>query len=362
MASNANAQSPNPPNPSPEALSSTAPGNPSPDTSTSGAVSVSTSGGSPSRPTSSATTGSGKAASAPASATGTQLSVSGFGAPPANLTEARAVLADAAPGRIDEALPAWLPPSIASRIEAVWRSRQPAGALPGDPWDESYIDDYRLAEGAGAADAKAALATVERLLAPAGARDCAHALGLLKVKTKERNLTQEDLALQVRVYAEELTAYPIDAVRAACRDWADTETFFPAWNELRRLCMQEVLYRRSLACALRATIALCERRERDAKALAKPETPANALWREMTPTIKDHLGERVWDVWLSQVTPHLDDGETLVLAAHSNFWASQVKERFGEALEEILGRRVVVRMYPWAGATAEEREKKGPGA
>ncbi len=251
-----------------------------------------------------------------------------------------------------------MPPSIASKIEAVSRSRQPEGALPGDPWNESYIADYRLADGASAADAKVALAIVERLLAPAGKRDCAKAVGLLKVKTKERNLTQEDLALQVVVYAEELTVYPIDAVRAACRDWADTQTFFPAWSELRDRCEARVLFRRALALELETYIELCEVRARDAKALAKPETPACALWRERTPQIKAHLGEPAWNTWLVNLTPHKDDGETLVLAAANNFQANLVKERYGEALEEILGRRVVVRMYPWAGDAARDRERK----
>ena len=70
------------------------------------------------------------------------------------------------------------------------------------------------------------------------------------------------------------------------------------------------------------------------------------------------MGEHAWSVWLECLTPHSDDGETLVLAAHNNFWASQVKERFGEGLEEILGRRVVVRMYPWASAAAHDRRRK----
>jgi len=267
-------------------------------------------------------------------------------------------LAEAAPGAIDQALPAWLPPSIASRIEAVWRYRKLEGALAGADWSESYIDDYRLVEGASAAEAKVALAIVERLMAPAGARDCAKAVGLLKVKTKEKNLTQEDLALQIAVYADELTAYPIDAVRAACREWAATKPFFPAWAELRAACEAGVLFRRALAQALSAYIELCEVRERDAKALAPPPSPAIALWRQMTPAIKATLGDRVWDTWLKDLTPVSDDGKVYELAAVNNFTANYVKESWGEGLEEILNRRLVVKMHVWAGDAARERQRK----
>ena len=66
----------------------------------------------------------------------------------------------------------------------------------------------------------------------------------------------------------------------------------------------------------------------------------------------------MWNTWLVDLTPHRDDSDILVLAAANNFQANLVKERYGEALEEILGRRIVVRMYPWAGDAARDRERK----
>ena len=251
-----------------------------------------------------------------------------------------------------------MPPSIASRTERVERWRQPAGAARGDDWSESFTADYRLAEGASIEDAKAALSLVERLDARAVKRDYAKEAGRLKLLTKAAYLNADDMTAQIDILAEELGAYPLDAARAACRTWAAAQTFFPAWAELRELCEARVLFRRALASALRAYIELAETRARDIKALAKPETPANALWRKMAPAIKVRFGAETWNVWLKGLTPESDEDGVYTLATQSRFWAMHIKEQFGEALEEILDRRVVVRFQPWAGDAARERERK----
>lgn len=252
-----------------------------------------------------------------------------------------------------------MPQSIASRIEGVTRYRQGAGALPGDPWDEAYTSDYEIAPGASAEDARAALRLTERLLAPANRRDCGKEVGMLKVMTKEKNLGADDLDLQVRVYAEELSRYPLDAVRAACRGWAASQTFFPAWAELKRACEAEVLLRRRLVAGLEAYIELAEQRaEAAAKALPAQETKACQVWRDHHMAIMAALGEQAWRTWLIDAIPHRDDGETLELAVPSAFYAKHIEESYGAKLGEILGRRVVVSVQHFAGQAKSARDAK----
>jgi hypothetical protein len=247
---------------------------------------------------------------------------------------------------------------VISRIERVERWRQRPGARPGEDWSQSYTADYTLAEGASLADAKAALHLVERLDARAGQRDCGQAVGFLKLLTVSKALTPDDLKAQINALSALLAEYPLDAVKAACREWADTQRFFPTWTELREKCLEGVLLRRALASALRGYIELREAREREVTALAKPETPANALWRSSERQIVAILGESVWNTWLKELTPVSDNGTVYELAAPSKFTAMHVKESFGEALEEILSRRVAVNMYHWAGDAARDRERK----
>ncbi len=155
-----------------------------------------------------------------------------------------------------------------------------------------------------------------------------------------------------------LTEYPIDIAREACAAWARGQKFFPAWAELRALCEDGVCFRRGLVHALRAYIELAERREAKTKALPPKEPPAFAVWRDNVPALKAELGKADWDVWLSQATPHSDDGKTLVLAVPSRLIGFIIREKFGTALERILDRRVKFVVKPCAGAAARERRSR----
>jgi hypothetical protein len=81
--------------------------------------------------------------------------------------------------------------------------------------------------------------------------DCLKALAKLKVLTRERNLTSDDLKAQILAYADELSAYPSDVVCSATREWAATSKWFPSWSELRLLCDDYARKRRSMARMLR---------------------------------------------------------------------------------------------------------------
>ena len=153
------------------------------------------------------------------------------------------------PDQIDQALEVWLPPPVASSVRTEWRWR------PRDEHDreyrESYVASYNLDDGFDEEDASEAVRLLEQLNAQANRKDCAKALARLKVLTKERSQSDEDMTFQIALIADELSAYPLDVVRDACRFWADTTIFFPSWAELRHLCEERVLKRRCLLNALR---------------------------------------------------------------------------------------------------------------
>lgn len=148
----------------------------------------------------------------------------------------------------EEALRAWLPPSIVSAIKTVWRTRP--GSAP-EIWDDAYIGGYRLEGELDVEAAREALALLELLDQRAERREYGKALGRLKSVTGSRAATAEDLALQIDTMASEMTEYPLDVAREACRSSARVNRFFPSWAELRELCEDAVLFRRELARELR---------------------------------------------------------------------------------------------------------------
>ena len=197
------------------------------------------------KPRNSETTGRPNPASAPASGTGTQLSVTGSARPPSTPEEVRELLAELTPDQIDKSLQAWLPPSVSCRIE---------GRLydgPNDPYKNYTTVGYDLAEGWDENEGREAQRLLEMLNARADPEACQQILARLKVLTRERNLSQEDMVAQIAIFSEELSQYPLDVVRDACRAWARTEKWFPSWAELRERCEERVMKRRAILLGLK---------------------------------------------------------------------------------------------------------------
>ncbi len=104
----------------------------------------------------------------------------------------------------------------------------------------------------------------------------AKALGCLKVLTVAKHMMAEDLALQIDTMASEMTEYPLDVARDACRAWARANKFFPSWAELRELCEDGVRFRRALARELRRIL---DGLDQEAEA-APAAPPACAVWED----------------------------------------------------------------------------------
>ncbi len=303
--------------------------------------------------TGSETTGSPARAKAGSSSTGTPPSATGCARPPTTKAEAQAALAAAQGGEIDKALRAWLPPSIVSSIISITRWRETTGkGQHNEPFIAGYVLRFDFEETA----ARDALRLAELFNAPAAPSDCAMALGKLKAITISRNVTDEDLTVQIAAMAEELCPYPLDAVLDSCRAWARSEKFFPTWAELRVLCEERVLFRRALARALRSYIELVEQRETAAKALPPKEPQASTVWRAHQAKIKAEIGERSWNAWLSQATPHSDNGTTLILAVPTQTIGLTIRQKFGPVLERLLQRQIKFILTSYAGPAARERQ------
>jgi hypothetical protein len=81
----------------------------------------------------------------------------------------------------------------------------------------------------------------------------------LKLKTASRNLTDQEVGLQVSIYAEDLACYPEDSVVGVLRQWATEHKWWPAWAEIKGLLDERCERRRAMREALRIAIdvALC---------------------------------------------------------------------------------------------------------
>ncbi len=296
----------------------------------------------------SGTTGSPALAKAASSSTGTPPSATGSAEPPMTEAGARAVLATHTPAEIDENLRAWLPPSLRSSIASITRWRESPGT---GEYNEAYTAGYELRGEFGEGDARDALRLAELLNAPSSPSDCAMALGKLRTITVTRELTGEDLILQIGAMTEELYAYPLDVVRDACRAWARSTKFFPTWAELRQLCEERVLFRRALARELRRHLDAIEKRD-----LAQESPPAKApaavaVWRDNREQLE---ALAAWPI-LQRCIPDSDDGDTLTLAVEAPGLGFAVLAWAVNDAQLIFGRKIACVVRSWVQPALFER-------
>ncbi len=96
--------------------------------------------------------------------------------------------------------------------------------LTGYKFGGAPIDDIETAQ--------AILATVNQ---PCPKYIAVKALTILQTRTKNRPETGEDLSLKMDVFTQGLLDYPSDIVVAVCKTWAEQNTWFPSWFELKTL-------------------------------------------------------------------------------------------------------------------------------
>lgn len=81
---------------------------------------------------------------------------------------------------------------------------------------------------------------IERICEPGGASLAAKKLAELRSLTAHGRKNDDDAELMAAAYIARLAAYPADVIVAACDAWADRETFWPAWADLKAECDKRV--------------------------------------------------------------------------------------------------------------------------
>jgi hypothetical protein len=109
---------------------------------------------------------------------------------------------------------------------------------------------YRLEGAVPSGDLMQARQMVGQHLRPAEVGLIKRELARLRVSTKSRAETDDDLAMGFQVLAEECAEYPPDVVVWALRGWARMETFYPSLAEIRDRLQRGVARRRSLMAAV----------------------------------------------------------------------------------------------------------------
>lgn len=97
------------------------------------------------------------------------------------------------------------------------------------------------------AAAKGCLAELQPLLERSDRSTIIKELGRLSAGTKTRKEDPVDGSMRAAVFMDCLAPYPADVVIWACRNWLESEVFFPSYAELRQLCERRVKRRRMLA-------------------------------------------------------------------------------------------------------------------
>lgn len=193
-------------------------------------------------PPSSGTTGARSLAPRPSSSTGQQLSATGAAILP-SVAEAIA-LAD--PQALDQAIVRSLPLSVGSGLRATYRDF----IDPVYGFDTEFTGFALAMEGVLPAELMQARQMVGLHLKPAAGGLIKQELARLRVSTKSRSESADDLVMGFQVMAEECSEYPADVVVWALRGWARSEVFYPALSEIRDRLQRGARRRKALMAAL----------------------------------------------------------------------------------------------------------------
>jgi len=161
-----------------------------------------------------------------------------------SLREAAARVID--PAETDRALLASLPPSVASALRPTYRER----IDPVYGFDSEFTGYAIVPADIPAADLMRSVQAVAPYMAPPDENLIKRELARLRVSTKARAESDDDLAMGFQVLAEECAEYPADVVVWALRNWARTEIFYPSLAEIRDRLQRGARRRAALIDAL----------------------------------------------------------------------------------------------------------------
>lgn len=120
---------------------------------------------------------------------------------------------------IDEELETYLPQSVQQALAS--------------QVDRDYeLTGYQMTKEVSQQDKDTAIKMLDKALEPLPTNTILQELTRLKLKTMARNMTTEELSLQLAVYVDELSSYPADIVVKVLRDWPKQSKWWPTWHEL----------------------------------------------------------------------------------------------------------------------------------
>jgi hypothetical protein len=222
------------------------------------------------------------------------------------------------------------------------------GAHPDIGWrqpDEDWIAKHRDA-------LQEALATLKRALAPAPEDFIRERLAVLATYKGSRAGHPAEWKLRAAEYLRLLAHYPADIWQVACDEWALGNRYFPDLSELNELMLPRLQERRRHVERLEAMLIV----------KVEHKQLVCEVWRAHEAELKAEIGERMYQAWLSQATPHGDDGATLVLVVPTQWIATYIRDKFGPILERHLAREVRFIVRPWAGPAARDRRAREEGS
>ena len=195
---------------------------------------------------------------------------------------------------------------------------------------------------------RAALAALQRALAPAPERFIREKLAALATYKGSRAGVPAEWKLRTAEYLRLLGHYPADIWQDALDEWTLGNRFFPDLSEINELMLPRLQERRRYVERLKAMLT--------PKVEHRPTVCE--VWRAHEAELRVEIGERPYLAWLSQATPHSDDGASLVLAVPSRYIGLTIREKFGSILERCLNREVRFIVANYAGPAARDREDR----
>lgn len=147
-------------------------------------------------------------------------------------------------------------------------------------------------------------------------------------------------------YVRLIGHYPADIWQEALDEWTLGSKWFPDISEINDLMHPRLQERRRYAERLEAMLTV--------KIEHKPR--ACEGWLEGEAALRQEIGGQDFKAWISQITPHSDDGETLILAVPAELMAMMIREKFGSILERAMGREVQLVVTAYAGPAARARQ------
>ncbi len=170
-------------------------------------------------------TGPGPTPETPSKPTGTEPGKTGsiVKLPTVPLAEA---MAGMDPQATAASLTAALPDSFAGALDPIVRRTFP----PSGGVNREFLG-FKLLRPIADQDRSSALTLVKRSLSPMAQDELTRLLVAMRAMTRTKAETAELVDLQLEVYAQKLTEWPADVVRALLCRWPEQNSFWPTWHE-----------------------------------------------------------------------------------------------------------------------------------